>query len=176
MEEKIYTINQVSNILGVSNAALRKYEKDYDLLIPRNELNHRYYTEKEIQVFEQILGLKEKGANIHVIKSLLSRSENLEEQKEQALELVTLDKITGAELKDLMVKQIADIMYEREKELEKKYEDKINTAKDEIREEIIKEFKKQEEQRTGENEKLLGAIEKIRNKEKKSFWGRLLRK
>lgn len=171
--DKTYSISDVSNILGVSDALIRKYEKDYDILIPRNELNHRYFTEKEIEVLQQIIRLKEQGLNIHTIKKLLTRSESFEEQKEQALELVTLDKITGAELKDLMMKQIADIMYEREKELTRQYQENIDSIRDELRDEIRKEFEKQEEQRAGENEKLLEAIEKIRNKKKKGIWKRL---
>lgn len=165
MDVRKYSITELARELGVSESVLRKYEKDYRLHIPRNDLKHRYYTDKEVEVFKQILKLKEQGLNKTTIIKILTRSVSAEEQKEMALELVTLDKITGKELKDLMVRQI----YEIEKELTSQYEEKLELIRDEIR----KEFQRQEEQRAGENIKLLDAIEKIRSEKKKSFWSKL---
>lgn len=172
--KETHSITEVSQMLGISDATLRKYEKDYGLKVPRNELRHRFYTTKEIEVFKQIINLKEQGANIHVIKKILSRSESLEEQKEQALELVTLDKLTGAELKDLMMSQMTDIIINREKEMTKQFEEKLVRIKDELREDIKKEFENQQKQRELENERLIDYIAVTREEEnKKSFWSKL---
>lgn len=176
-KKETHSITEVSQMLGISDATLRKYEKDYSLKIPRNELGHRFYTAKEIEVFQQIVNLKEQGANIHVIKKILSRSDSVQEQKEQALELVTLDKLTGAEFKELMMSQMAKIMINREKELTRHFEEKLDGIKDKLSEEIRKELKNQQEQRKLENERLLGYIAATREEEnKKSFWDKIFGK
>lgn len=165
-----YTISHVSEKLGVSDATLRKYEKDYKIKVPRNELGHRFYTVNEIEILEQIIKLKEQGANIHVINRIMARSESFEEQNEQALELVTLDKLTGAEFKELMMKQIAEIIIKSEKELTQKYEEKLYKVKDELKEDIKQEFKRQQEQREVENQKLMNYIAATKEEKKKRFW------
>lgn len=175
--DDIYTITQISGMLGISDATVRKYEKDYDMKIPRNELGHRFYTTIELEVFRQIISLKEQGANIHVIKKILSKSVSAEEQKEHALELVTLDKLTGLELKELMIKQISELMIERESQLTEKYKEKLEEVKEEIRKEIKGEFNRHQEQREIENKKLMDYIAIAREDDKKKgFLSRLLGK
>lgn len=164
IEQQQYSITQVSKTLNIKDSTLRKWESDYDLNIPRNELGHRFYTDKEIEVLKQIVKLKDSGANIHVIKRILDRSVEAIEQKEQALELVTLDKLTAADLKEVMLKQFSEIMLQREEELTRRYEEKLEQVKNEIREEIRLEFEKQQEQRAVENQKLLDYIENTRQK------------
>lgn len=177
MEEKIYTITELSELLSLSDATIRKYEKDYDLKIPRNELGHRFYTNKELEVLNQIIKLKEQGANIHVIKKILSRSVEANEQNETALELVTLDKLTGAELKKLMLNQIGEMIIQRESELSKQYEEKLDEIKFELKDEIKNEFIHEREQRLMENQKLMDYIAVAREENnKKGFLRKIFKK
>lgn len=123
--------------------------------------------------------MKDEGANIKIINNILQRSETAVEQREQALELVTLDRLTGKELKELMIDQISDIVVEREVELKKEYEKKIDDLEENINDRLSKELEKQEikirEQINSENAKLLNYM-KERDKDKnKSWWKRIFK-
>ena len=61
MKENKYTISEAARLLSVENHVLRYWEEELDLTIPRNEMGHRYYTRENIQEFQKIKELKEKG-------------------------------------------------------------------------------------------------------------------
>ena len=61
MAETRYIISDAARMINVEPHVLRYWEEELAIEIPRNELGHRYYTEKEIHLFENILDLKEKG-------------------------------------------------------------------------------------------------------------------
>ncbi len=171
------SITEVAKYLKVHEQTLRKWEKDYELKIPRNEQGHRIYTDKEIKVFESIIKLKEQGANLHLINKILGRSKDALEQKEQALELLTLDKLTGLEFKELMTRQIADLMIDREQEILIQYGEKLERIKEELKHEIREEFTKQQEQSKADNQKFLDYIAATREKtKKKSIWDKIRKK
>ncbi len=75
MELKKYSISQASDIIGYQSHVLRFYEKEFNLKIPRNKANHRYYTVKEIEVFQYIKSLQEKGLTNGQIKEILNAPE-----------------------------------------------------------------------------------------------------
>ena len=49
IEEKKYSIKEVSAITGIKEATIRKWEKDFDLNISRDDNNRRYYTDSDIE-------------------------------------------------------------------------------------------------------------------------------
>ncbi len=149
---------------GIKITTIRKYENDFDLNIPRNEMRHRYYTDREIAVYKQIKKMKDKGASTELIRNILEKSVDVIDQKEQAMELVTIDRLTGAELKEVMIKQIGDIMQEREGSLKIEFERMLQDQEQKIREQI-----------KAENQKLMDYIEQKRQ-EKKNFWSKLFKK
>ena len=52
MEEKLLTITQAAEILGVSLDTLRRWDKSGKLVaIRKNGGTHRYYREKELEIF-----------------------------------------------------------------------------------------------------------------------------
>ena len=61
MEKVRYTISDAAQMMDVESHALRYWEEELDLTIPRNEMGHRYYTRENIQEFQKIKELKEKG-------------------------------------------------------------------------------------------------------------------
>lgn len=169
MEQQIiYTIKEVASLLGISDHTLRKYESDFNLLIPRNEMGHRYYTDKEIDVFHRILDWKHKGFTKETINQLLEKSVDVLEQKEQALELITLDKLTGSDIKELLV----NVIMEREQQLEQRFEVKLQEEIEKARHQIADEVR-------NENKKLMDYIattreeDKEEQEKKKSFWSRV---
>ncbi len=135
-----YTIRQLAELLNLHEQTLRKWEKDYSLKIPRNDQGHRYYTDKQIEVFKLIQSLKTEGASLQIINKLLDKSEDVKEQKEKAVELVTLDKLTGTEFKEMISKQIAELMVEKEKLMITEFEDMFEIKLEKIKQELIKEI------------------------------------
>ena len=73
MEEMRYTISDAAKMVKVESHVLRYWEDELSLEIPRNEMGHRYYTQREIDVFCQIRALKERGFQLKSIKDVMKR-------------------------------------------------------------------------------------------------------
>lgn len=71
MEEMRYTISDAAKIVKVESHVLRYWEDELSLDIPRNEMGHRYYTQKEIDIFCQIRAFKERGFQLKSIKDVM---------------------------------------------------------------------------------------------------------
>lgn len=84
-----YTISEVAEITGYAPHVLRYYEKEFEIDVPRNESNHRYYTYKEIELIQYIKMLQEKGFNNKQIKLIISSPELvISQQNETSLSVV----------------------------------------------------------------------------------------
>lgn len=70
--EMEYSISEVAEITGYAPHVLRFYEKEFEINIPRKDSNHRYYTLKEIELFEYIKMLQEKGFGNKQVKLIIS--------------------------------------------------------------------------------------------------------
>lgn len=71
MAEKHYMISDAAKMVDVESHVLRYWEEELKIDIPRNEMGHRYYTEKYIALFQEIKKLKEQGFLLKAIKTLL---------------------------------------------------------------------------------------------------------
>lgn len=168
-------------MLNISTNTIRKYEEDFQLNIARNELGHRIYRQEDVEILKQIIEMKNTGANIHVIRKVLLKNHIVDEQREANASLVTLDQITVSEFKEIMLKQVAEMILQREKELVEEFEQKLESAREEIAHQIRCEFEKREEkireQIEAENQKLLIKINEMREKEKnKGFFRKFFSK
>lgn len=74
---KQYAISEVAELTSYPPHVLRYYEKEFELDIPRNESNHRYYTYSEIELFQYIKSLQDKGFSNKQIKLILKSPEVL---------------------------------------------------------------------------------------------------
>lgn len=83
--EKKHTISEVSEITDYPPHVLRYYEKEFELDIPRNDSNHRYYTYKEIELLQYIKSLQEKGFSNKQIKLIIKSPEILVNNQEEAV-------------------------------------------------------------------------------------------
>lgn len=70
-----YTISEVSDLTGYAPHVLRYYEKEFQIEVPRNDSNHRYYTVKEIELIQYIKMLQDKGFNNKQIKLIVNSEE-----------------------------------------------------------------------------------------------------
>ena len=80
MGEKRYIISDASKQVDVEAHVLRYWEVELDLQVPRNEMGHRYYTDKHIKLLKDIKSLKEKGFQLKAIKMVLPELINSEEK------------------------------------------------------------------------------------------------
>ena len=64
-------ISDAAKRVQVESHVLRYWEEELNLPIKRNELGHRYYTDKDIECFVQIKTMKERGLQLKAIKMIL---------------------------------------------------------------------------------------------------------
>lgn len=162
-ENKKYTITELAALFGVHIQTLRKYEQDFELLIPRDEN-------------ETIIKLKEEGLSTKAINKMLGRSVDVSEQREQALEVVTMDKLTGQDIQILLKKTLTDALDEQANSLKQEFVRQIEELKQNLQEEHKKEMEKHFSQQASENEKLRNFIIQDRQeKDKPGFWTRIFK-
>lgn len=70
-----YQISEASRLLAVEAHVLRYWEEELGMIIPRNEMGHRYYTEDHLRIFSQIKDMKERGYQLRAIRAILSGEE-----------------------------------------------------------------------------------------------------
>lgn len=78
-----YTVTKASDILKLKPYLLRFYESEFELDIPREKNNRRYYTKKELDLFREIERLKNKGMKNSEIKKVINEKGNNEEKIEK---------------------------------------------------------------------------------------------
>lgn len=76
MGEKRYIISEISAKTGLEPHVLRYWEDELGLMIPRNELGHRYYTEEHINLFGRIKEMKDRGYQLKAIKAELGNGKD----------------------------------------------------------------------------------------------------
>ncbi len=67
-------ISDAAKQVDVPAHVLRYWEEELGMVIPRNEMGHRFYTDLHVRLFRQVKELKEKGYQLKVIKTALARS------------------------------------------------------------------------------------------------------
>lgn len=72
MGEKRYIISDASKMLGVESHVLRYWEEELNVMIPRNEMGHRYYTDNHINLLKNVRDLKNQGYSLRTIKMMLT--------------------------------------------------------------------------------------------------------
>ncbi|QQY80661.1 MerR-like DNA binding protein [Keratinibaculum paraultunense] len=138
--DKEYSISEAAEITDYPPHVLRYYEKEFELEIPRNESNHRYYTYKEIELFQYIKSLQEQGFSNKQIKLIMNSPELLLTSDNNEIALTTIDshsKIDPVQLaKDISLNLYTEIFDEITKILN---DNAVNDTKkfEELKEEII---------------------------------------
>lgn len=66
------TISEAAKELKIETHVLRYWEEELGMHIPRNEMGHRVYREKEMHLFHNIIELKHQGFQLRAIKLLLA--------------------------------------------------------------------------------------------------------
>ena len=81
MKEEYYYIKEAATKVGVETHVLRYWEEELKMDILRNDMGHRYYTKKDIEVLSKVRQLKEKGLQLKAIRNYLDmRREQIAQQ------------------------------------------------------------------------------------------------
>lgn len=139
MSETRYIISDAAKIINVEPHVLRYWEEELGMDIPRNEMGHRYYTDKEVRLFSQVRDLKEKGFQLKAIKMILSTVS----EDAPASNIISLDKVRtgyGKDMPDMAEREIHEVKaVEKDKplcadEMDAVSEDKVPVDMEAIRE------------------------------------------
>lgn len=153
MSETRYIISDAAKMIDVEPHVLRYWEEELGMEIPRNEMGHRYYTDREVKLFTMVRDLKDKGFQLKAIKMVLSAlsEENEEENKmETSVASDTSKKDVREDRKGII--SLADIRKNHETEQETqehKQENKVSDSKNSEEESFSL---------TKENKKSVGAL------------------
>lgn len=92
-------ISDAAKKVQVESHVLRYWEEELNLPIRRNELGHRYYTNKDIERFVQIKTMKERGLQLKAIKMILKdgKLDVVSGNGEVEMEPLVFDKDLGRE-------------------------------------------------------------------------------
>lgn len=71
MGELRYMISEAAKQVDVETHVLRYWEEELDLKIDRTEMGHRYYTKEDIELFQCVKKLKEKGMQLKDLKPVI---------------------------------------------------------------------------------------------------------
>lgn len=81
MKEIRYMISDAAKKVQVEAHVLRYWEEELDLQIARNEMGHRYYTDRDVVIFRNIKKLKDQGFQLKAIKMVLPELESSDVDK-----------------------------------------------------------------------------------------------
>ena len=83
MKETRYLISETAKLVQVEPHVLRYWEEELGLSIKRNEMGHRYYTDKDLEIFQKIKELKKEGLQLKTIKEKLHEKDEIPQVEEQ---------------------------------------------------------------------------------------------
>ena len=138
--ERQYTISEVSELTNYPPHVLRYYEKEFELDIPRNESNHRYYTYKEIELLGYIKTLQDKGFSNKQIKLIIKSPELVIDDMDEAAvtSLITRQNLDVGNISDEICTNIENIIINQIKPLISEKEDSNIKLIEGLKEEIVK--------------------------------------
>ena len=138
--EKQYTISEVSELTNYPPHVLRYYEKEFELDIPRNESNHRYYTYKEIELLGYIKTLQDKGFSNKQIKLIIKSPELVIDEMDEAAvtSLINRQSLDVRNISDEICTNIEDIIINQIKPLISEKEESNIKLIEGLKEEIVK--------------------------------------
>lgn len=100
-----YTISEAAAVLDYEPHVLRFYEGEFDIHVPRDKSNRREYTIKEIETFQYIKDLKNKGYNNSQIKQIL-KSPTVEDDLSKETAPVPFSENPNNEANNLAIREV----------------------------------------------------------------------
>ena len=129
MKETRYLISETAKLVQVEPHVLRYWEEELGLSIKRNEMGHRYYTDKDLEIFQKIKELKKEGLQLKTIKEKLHEKDEIPQVEEHRIsgEGITKQQKTEPEFQEeqIQVKIVTPRKFLTEQSFEKKEEKRL---------------------------------------------------
>lgn len=103
MNEVRYIISDTAKRLNIEPHVLRYWEDELELDIQRNELGHRYYTEEDIILLEEIKKFKDQGLQLKAIKMLLENELYNEKSVDRSDKVFSFNQLTKEENSNIAI-------------------------------------------------------------------------
>ena len=136
LKEK-YSITELSGILQLTDHALRYYEKEFGLNVPKDGRGRRYYTTDLANIMYQIKTMRTEGLEIKAIRNIL-QSENIIKDPPPVVSDQNTTAIVSSESQYGGIKDIKAFFSEFKEQLTCELSNEIMIAKDHISKEITK--------------------------------------
>lgn len=177
-----YSITELSERLGITDHALRYYEKEFNLNIPKDSRGRRFYTPEFANIMFKIKTMRDDGLEIKAIRKILE-SENVISEPPPVVTNNVFNTLTPLHPDDTML-DIRNFFNEFGEQLTKNFSSEITSAKDQIKNEISKtklelgacmdnSIRKIESKLDKHFENIDRSLGMWREKNKKSFFSRL---
>lgn len=177
MEELKYTISEASERLdGLSYRTLHYYESKIGLNIARDGAGNRVYTEHDIELYENIIGLKKKGMTLDGIKALFQEKGIVDQEQDK--HIVVVDE-KALEMKEYLISEIRQaVSLQMKEELEETNFklDQILQENSQLKEELHSLRTQNEEHYSAIDQKIALWREQNKNEKEKSWVKKLFNK
>lgn len=119
-----YMIREAAKQVGAETHVLRYWEKELSLEIPKNDMGHRYYTEKEVALLRQVKYLKDQGFHLKAIRLLREHISEVAQMDMEKLHSLKnrLNSQLAVEVQEKEIQEKGTLEAEEKKELEEEKE------------------------------------------------------
>ena len=180
-----YSITELSEMLQISDHALRFYEKEFELTVPKDERGRRYYNTDLANIMYKIKVMRSEGLEIKAIKKILL--EDCVFETPQAYPVSNNTSLVSPDDKGKEFDSIKLVFRELGQQLTQEISGEIIITRDHLTKEINKtklelgacvenSFRKLESKMDKHNEEVDRALGKWREKNRKRSVKRLLQK
>jgi Predicted transcriptional regulators len=132
-----YSITELSGILQITDHALRFYEKEFGLTVPKDSRGRRYYTTELANIMYQIKTMRNEGLEIKAIRKILQSEEVIKDPPPIVTEETQTDLIPMVQ-RDNSLSDLKVFFQEFRTQLTSEISNELASSRDHITREITK--------------------------------------
>lgn len=131
-----YSITELSEMLNITDHALRFYEKEFELTVPKDERGRRYYTTPLANIMYKVKVMRSEGLEIKAIKKILQ--DECVFEAPQAYTVTEATSLVSPVKNEKEYEAIQIILHDIGKQLTQEISNEVITARDHLTREINK--------------------------------------